>query len=58
MISTQMAVEIMKCAFKTEICMFNLNKSEFNVNVAITSDPVEASKKIPNTHKNKNNMNC
>ena len=47
MISTQMAAEIINCAFKTEFCMFKVNKSEFNVTMAITSHPVEAFKKIP-----------
>ena len=45
MISTQMAVEIMNYAFKTEFCMFKANKSEINVIVAITSHLVKASKK-------------
>ena len=31
----------MNCAFKTEFCMFKVNKSEFNVMVAITSNPVD-----------------
>ena len=37
--------------FKTEFCMFKVNKSEFNVTVAITSHPVEAFKNDQNTHK-------
>ena len=45
MISTQIAADIMNCSFKTEFCMFKVNKSEFHVIMAITSHPVEASKK-------------
>ena len=33
--------------------MFKVNKSEFNVMVAITSHPVEALKNDQNTHKQK-----
>ena len=56
MISTQMAAEIINCAFKTEFCMFKVNKSEFNVTMAITSHPVEAFKKGPkHTQKQKQN---
>ena len=47
MISTQMAPDIMNWAFQIEFCMFKVNKSEFNVMVAITSHPVEAFKKLP-----------
>ena len=58
MISTQMAAEIINCAFKTEFCMFNVNKSEFNVTMAITSHPVEAFKKGPkHTQKQKQKQN-
>ena len=56
MISTQIAADIMNCAFKTELCMFKVNKSEFNVIMAITSQPVEASKNDQNTRTNKYKM--
>ena len=39
-----MVADIMNCALKTEFCMFNANKSEFSVIMAITSHPVEATK--------------
>ena len=45
-----MAVEIMNYAFKTEFCMFKVNKSEINVIVAITSHLVKACKKMTKTH--------
>ena len=45
MISTQMAADIINWAFQTEFCMFKVNKSEFNVMVAIASHPVKAFKK-------------
>ena len=44
MISTEMKANIINCVFQTDFCMFKVNKSEFNVIVAITSHPVEASK--------------
>ena len=45
MISTQMAADVMNWAFQTEFCMFKVNKSKFNVMVAITSHPIDALKK-------------
>ena len=42
-ISTKVAADIMN--FQTLFYMFKVNKSEFNVLVAITSHPVEAFKK-------------
>ena len=53
MISTQMAADITNCAFRTEFCMFNVKKSEFNVIMAINSHQVEASKNDQNTQKHK-----
>ena len=47
MISTQISVDTMNYAFKTELCMFKVNKSEFSVIVDITCHPVQASKKLP-----------
>ena len=44
MIPNQMAADIMNCAFKTEFCMIKVNKSEFNIIMAITRHPEEASK--------------
>ena len=46
MISTPMAADIINWAFQTEICMFNVNISEFTAIVAITSHPVETSQKM------------
>ena len=37
---TQMAADIINCAFKTEFCMFKVNKPQFSVIMAITSHPV------------------
>ena len=52
-ISTQVAADIKNWAFQTYFCMFKVNKSEFNVMVAIINHPVEALKN-DQTHKNKN----
>ena len=43
----QMAADMMNWASQTVFCMFKVNKSEFNVLMAITSHPVEAYKKEP-----------
>ena len=53
MISTQMAADIINCAFKTEFCMFKVNKFEFNFILATTCHPVEASKLPKHTQKQK-----
>ena len=55
MMSTKISADIMNCAFKTKfcICTFKVNKSEFNVIMAITSHPVAASKNDQNTQKQK-----
>ena len=39
----------------TQFCMFTINKSKFNVTVAITGHPVEAYKNDQNTQKQKQN---
>ena len=44
-ISTQVSADIMNLAFQTKFCVFKVNKSEFNVMVAISSHPIEAFKK-------------
>ena len=49
MISAQMAADIINWAIQTEFCMFKVNKSKFNVMVAIVM--VEALKKMTKTHK-------
>ena len=54
--STKVAADIMNWAFQTLFYMFKVNKSEFNVMVAITSHSVEAFKKWPKHTQNKNNM--
>ena len=54
MISTQMAADVMyhELGFPNIILHFKVNKSEFNVMVAISSHPVEALKNHQKTHKN------
>ena len=45
-----MVADIMNCALQTEFCMFKVNKSEFNVMMAITTYTVKAFKQMTKTY--------